>query len=208
MSSKTNALTVWKRHFSVFRKFLSDKVATVSWESKTEPLRLSNLKVGHRKLFRKWFWSDLRSKTNVLSIWKAKFLVFCKFLIDEVEINLWESEANYLNLDLVIGSFLENDLIKSKCFEDFKMEISSFLHFLSDEVETIFWESEAKHQKLFKSKPGDRNYLRKWFWSFFELKNQYHGSLKTAFVSFLQISEWRSWNRFCESKRILRKLFA
>ena len=32
LSSKTNVLSVWKEHFSVFGKFLSDKVETVYWE--------------------------------------------------------------------------------------------------------------------------------------------------------------------------------
>ena len=68
LSSKTNVLSVWKRHFSVQFKFLSDEVETVFWESETEPSKSSEFKVDHRKLLRKRFWSDLRSKTNVLSI--------------------------------------------------------------------------------------------------------------------------------------------
>ena len=32
LSSKTNVLSVWKEHFSVFGKFFSDKVETVYWE--------------------------------------------------------------------------------------------------------------------------------------------------------------------------------
>ena len=132
--------------FQLFCKFLSDKVETVFRESKTEPSRPFKFKVGHRKLFRKWFWSDLR--------------------------------------------------IKNEYSEHFEREIFSFLQFLSDEVETIFWKSEAKHKKLFKSKFGHRSFLRKWFWTFLELKNKYCGHLKITWFSFLQIFDWRSWSNF------------
>ena len=33
LSSKTNVVSVWKEHFSVFWKFLRDKIETVFWES-------------------------------------------------------------------------------------------------------------------------------------------------------------------------------
>ena len=92
------------------------------------------------------FEATLSSKTNVLSVWKGHFSVFCKFL--------------------------------------------------SDEVETIFWESEAKHSKLFKSKFGYMELLRKWFWSNLKLKNECCECLKRVFFSFLQIFEWRSWKPF------------
>ena len=39
------------------------------------------------------FEGILSSKTNVLSIWKGQFSLFCKFLSDEVETIIWESEA-------------------------------------------------------------------------------------------------------------------
>ena len=63
LSSKTSVVIVWKEHFSVFCKFLSDEVETLS------------------------------SKANVLSTWKEHFLVFGKLLSDEVETILWESEV-------------------------------------------------------------------------------------------------------------------
>ena len=63
LSSKTSVVIVWKEHFSVFCKFLSDEVETLS------------------------------SKGNVLSYWNEHFLVFGKLLSDEVETILWESEA-------------------------------------------------------------------------------------------------------------------
>ena len=41
------------------------------------------------------FGATLRSKTNVLSVWKNHIPVFCKFLGDEVELIIWESETKY-----------------------------------------------------------------------------------------------------------------
>ena len=119
--------------------------------------KLVKLKIGHRKLFIKWFWSYLELKMNVLSVWKGHFSVFCKFLIDEAETN--------------------------------------------------FWESEAKHQKLFNSKFGHRKLLRKWFWSYLELKNECSEHFNRAFFSFLQIFEWRSWNRFLGKRGNAAKTF-
>ena len=40
------------------------------------------------------FDATLTSKTNVVSLWKGHFTVFCKFLRDQVEITFRESEAN------------------------------------------------------------------------------------------------------------------
>ena len=39
------------------------------------------------------FDATLISKTNVVSLWKGHFTVFCKFLHDEVEITFKKSEA-------------------------------------------------------------------------------------------------------------------
>ena len=59
-----------------------------------------------------------------------------------------------------------------------------------------FWLAKLKHQKLFKSKFGHRKLLRKWFWSYLELKSECSERLKRAFFSFLQSFERWSWNRF------------
>ena len=53
-----------KKAFSSFLQFLSDEVETAFWESETEPLRPIKFKVGHKKLFRKWFSSDLEVKNK------------------------------------------------------------------------------------------------------------------------------------------------
>ena len=79
LSSRTNVLSVWKRHFSFFIKFLSDEVELFFWENETKCSSLHKSKFGHMKLFRKWFWGYLELKTNVLSVWKEHFSVFCIF---------------------------------------------------------------------------------------------------------------------------------
>ena len=79
LSSKTNVLSVWIAHFSVFCKFLSEEVETVCWESEAKRSKLFKSKSGYKKLHRKCFCSYLRSKMNVLNVWKLHFSVFCRF---------------------------------------------------------------------------------------------------------------------------------
>ena len=102
-----------------------------------------------------------------------------------------------LNQKLIIRSFLENCFgatlsSKTSVVSVWKSHFSFFWKFLSNKVETVFWESEAKRSKLFKSNFGHRNLLRKWFWSYLELKNECSQYLKRAFLIFLEIFEWQS----------------
>ena len=114
-----------------------------------------------------------------------------------------QSVQTYLNQNLLIGSFLENGFgatlsSKTNILGVWKGHFSVFCKFLSYEVETIFRESEAKHLRLFKSKFGHRKLIRKWFWSYLELKNECCERLKRAFFKFWQIFEWKIWNHFLE----------
>ena len=99
-----------------------------------------------------------------------------------------QSVQSYLNQNLVIGSFLENGFestlnSKTNVLSVWKGHFSISCKFLSDEVQTIFWERETKLWKLFISKFGHRNLLRKWFWRYLELKNECSKSLKRTFFS-------------------------
>ena len=110
---------------------------------------------------------------------------------------------NCLNQNLAIGSFLRYGFeaalsSKKKVFNLWKGYFSVFGKYFSDEVETIFWESEANCLKMFQSKFGHRKLVRKWLWSYLDLKNQCSDRLKRAFFSFVQILEWRSLNHFLE----------
>ena len=117
-----------------------------------------------------------------------------------------QSIQNYLKQNLVIGTFLENGFEatwspKTNVLSVWRGHFSVFCKFLSDEVKTLFQDCEGKRLKLFKSKSGHKKLLRKWFWRYRELKNEFSERLKRAFFSFMQIFEWRSSNPFLGNSR-------
>ena len=110
-----------------------------------------------------------------------------------------QSLQDHLHSKLVVGSFFENGLeatlrSKANVLSIWKGHFSVFCKNSIDEVETVFWESEAKSGKLFKLWFGHRKLLRKWFWSYLELKNESSECLKRPCFVFLQFFQWRSWN--------------
>ena len=112
-----------------------------------------------------------------------------------------QSVQKCLNRNSALGSILQNDFeatlsSKANVLSVWKGHLSVFCKFLSDKVETVFCENEAKRSKLFKSKFDQRKLLRKWFWSYLELKNECSERLKRAFFSFLEIFDGRSRNHF------------
>ena len=114
---------------------------------------------------------------------------------------LKQSVQNCFSQNLVIGSFLENGFeatmsSKTSVVSGWKEHFLVVCKFFIKEVETNFSEIEAKHSKLFKWKFGHRKLLRKYFWSYLELKNECCDRLKRALFSFLQILEWQSWKDF------------
>ena len=76
LSSKTNVLSVGKRHFSIFWKCLSDEVETIFRESEAKRSKLFKSKFGHRKLLRKWFWNYLELKNECPERLKKTFFSF------------------------------------------------------------------------------------------------------------------------------------
>ena len=89
LTSKTNVLSVWKYHFSVFCKFLSDEVETIFWESQAKRSRLFKSKFGQRKLLRKWFRSYLELKNECSERLKLPFFSF-------LQIFEWRSSNRFL----------------------------------------------------------------------------------------------------------------
>ena len=140
------------------------------------------------------FWAFEKTIFQFLVIfWVTKLKPFSR--------KVRQSFQNYLNQNLVIGSFLENGFqatlsSKTNVLSVWKKHFSIFCKFLSNEVETIFRETEPKRSKLFKSKFGRRKFLRKWFWSYLEVESECSERLKKPYFSFLQIFEWRRWKRF------------
>ena len=121
-------------------------VEAIFWESKKEPSRPLKFKVGHGSFLENGFKVTLRSKTNVLSIWKKKFSVFSNFWVTKLKPlfgKVRENIKSCLNQNLVIGSFLENGIeatLSSKLNVPsiWKGHFSVFWKFLHDEVETVF----------------------------------------------------------------------
>ena len=88
-----------------------------------------------------------------------------------------QNVQNYLNQNLVIGSFLENGFRgtfseKPNVLSVSKDHFSAVGNILSDEVETIFWEGKGKRSKLFKLKFGHSKLLRKCFLIDLELEKR------------------------------------
>ena len=150
-------LNLWKRHISAFCTFLSDEVETISRKSEVKRSKLFKSKFAHRQLLKNGFEATLNSNTNLLCFWKVHFSVVCKLLSDEVGPlfgKVRKSVQNYLNQNLVIGSFLENGFkatlsSKTNVLSVSKGHFSVFCKVLSDEVETVFWENETMLRKLF-----------------------------------------------------------
>ena len=146
LSSKANILSLWKEHFSVFWKFLSDYVETIFWKSEAKRWTLLKPKFSHRKFLRKWLWSYLELKDECCECLKRAFVFyFANFWVIKLKPfsgKVRQSVQNYLNRKLVIWSFVGSFLVlKHECSKRLKRALFSFCKFLSDEVETIFWKS-------------------------------------------------------------------
>ena len=112
LSTNTNLLHVWKEHFKVFSKSLSEKGETIFGQSEAKRSKLFKSKSGLTKLPKKWFWRYLELKSKCFkrlnrafscffgNIWVAKLKAFTE--------KVRESLQNYLNHNLVIGSFFES----------------------------------------------------------------------------------------------------
>ena len=123
------------------------------------------------------------SQKRILQIFATFWVMMLKGFPGKVRQNV----QNYLNQNLVIWSFLENGFevtlsSKANILSLWKEHFSVFWKFLSDYVETIFWKSEAKRWTLLKPKFSHRKFLRKWLWSYLELKDECCECLKRAFV--------------------------
>ena len=96
------------------------------------------------------FEATLRSRTNVVSVWKGRFS---------------KSVKNYFNQNFVIARFLENGFkaslgSKRNVLSLWIVHFTAFCRFMRDQVETTFRESEATRSKLFKSKFAQTKFLR------------------------------------------------
>ena len=176
LRSKLNVVNNWNCHFSVFYKFLGSKVETVFSQSDKSVQYCSNQNSVVGSIFKNGFEATSSSTTNAMNVRECYFLVFCKFLSNEVG-KVGQTINNCLNQNSVIKSFLENGFevtlsSKTNVLRIWKRHFSVLCKFFSDKVENVTWESEGKRSKLFKSTFGHRKFLGKWFWSYLELKNE------------------------------------
>ena len=171
----------------------------MKWKPLPGQVRQSAKNSLNQNLVIKSFWENcfeatLRTKANVLSVWKANFSVFYKFMSNKLETIFRESDAK------------RSKIFKLKFDHRKVLSVSVFYKFLSDKIETIFRESDAKRWKPFKLKFYLRKLIRKWFWIYLELKHECSERFKIAFFSFLQVFDWRNGNHFLESKVKSQKL--
>ena len=76
LKAKMNNLSIWKGHFSVFCKLLSDEVERVSSENEAKHSKQLKSRCSHKKLVRNWFWSYLELKNGCSERLKRAFLRF------------------------------------------------------------------------------------------------------------------------------------
>ena len=76
LSSKTNVQCVWKNHFPVFCKFMTDNVEIICRESETKRSGLFQSGFGQIKLLRKLFWSCRELKNECSGYLKGVFFRF------------------------------------------------------------------------------------------------------------------------------------
>ena len=135
---------------------------------------------------------------------KSIFKLFPKFWVPKLKPfsgKLREGVQNYWNQTFIIRNWLKNVFAatlssKTNVLSLLKEHFSGFCKFLSDKVKAIFSETEARGSELFQSKFGQRKLLRKWFWSYLELKKECFQRLKRSFFRFFLSFKWRSWNDF------------
>ena len=89
LRSKTNVLSVWKGHFSVFCNFLSEEAEIIFWESEVKRSKLFKSKFGDRKLLKKWFSSYIELKNKCSEGLKRAFFIF-------LQIFEWRSWKRFL----------------------------------------------------------------------------------------------------------------
>ena len=213
-SSKGIFLSVWKKHFSLFYKFLRVEVKTNSGKVRQSFQSYLNPTLVVGSLLQNGLESTLSSKTNVLSVWKENLQFFASFWAKKLKPfsqKMRHSVQNYLIQNMVIGNFLKTGFegtlgSKAKVLSLWKDHFSVFSKSLFDEFETIFWESEEKRSTLYKSKFRHRKLLRKMFWSYLELKNECSECLKRAFTVFCKVLSDKIKAIFWESEEKGSKL--
>ena len=194
-----------KRIFQFFANFCVTKLKPFSGKARLSLQNHLNSKSVIRSLLENGSEATLRSKTNVLSIWR-KVSVFCNFRVTKLiplSGKVRQDIKKCLNQNLVIRSFLENGFDATLSSEKnvlsiWKGNFSDFYKFLSDENETVFWECETKPSKF---KVGHKKLFKKRFWIDLEIKNECSKHLKREVFRFLQFLSDKVEIIFWESEK-------
>ena len=197
-----------KSIFQFFANFCLTKLKPFSGKARLSLQDYLNSKFGIRSLLENGSEATLRSKTNVLSIWK-KISVFWNFRVTKLIPLSWKVRQDIkkcLHQNLVIISFLENGFDVTLSSEKnvlsiWKGNFSDFCKFLSDENETVFWECETKPSRPSKFKVGHKKLFKKRFWIDLEIKNECSKHLKREVFRFLQFLSDKVENIFWESEK-------
>ena len=134
-SSKTNVLSIWTKHFSVFSKHLSVIVEAVFWECEANHSKLFKSKFRYKNLLRKWIWSNLELKNKCCERFKRAFFS----LLQVFEWGRWNhflrkwgkilksSISKFGHKKLLTNWFWSNLELKNVSCEHFKRAFFSFL---------------------------------------------------------------------------------
>ena len=121
--------------FQFFANFWVTKLKPFSGKVRQSIQNYLNQNLVIRSFLENGFEVTLSSKTNVLSVWREYFSVFCRFLSDEVETIFCKSEAKRSRLfkskfghrKLLTKWFWSYLDLKNKCSEYLKKAFFSFL---------------------------------------------------------------------------------
>ena len=130
------------------------------WKKRLNKITRTTCNTYAKKLKKKQ-WYNNRPWAQKRTFWtfeKGIFQVFANFWVTKLKPfsgKERQSVQNYLNQDLIIGSFLKNGIEATwssitNVLIVWKGHFSVFCKFLSGEGETVFWESETILQKIFR----------------------------------------------------------
>ena len=85
LSSKRNLLSLWKGILQFFASFCVTQLKSLSGKVKQSVRNYLNQNLVRERFLENGFEASLSSKTNVVSVSKRRFSIFCKFFTGEVE---------------------------------------------------------------------------------------------------------------------------
>ena len=212
LSSKTSVLSVWKGFFQCCANFWVIKLKPFFGKVRQSVQNYLNENLVRGSFLDSNFGANLGSKQMLWAFGKGIFKFFANFWVAKLKPfsgKVRQSIQNYLNQNLVIGSFSENGFAailipKTNAVRVWSGHVSVSCKFFSDQVETVDLEGEAKHSKLFKSKFSHKSFLENGFEATMSSETNVLGVLKEHFSDFCKFLPFE--NVFWESEAKRSKL--